>query len=86
MKKKKGKIGKKVGQVKVASAGLEGFMGVDLIANELADGREDDMSSLATRFATRMHKKAASSQEETTPGFEVPNHKHLKQSGLHEKV
>ena len=48
MKKKKGKRGKKVGQVKDTGAGLEGFVDrVDPIASEPVEEREDDMSSLA---------------------------------------
>ena len=44
------------------------------------------MSSLAAGFIPRMRKRAASAQGETTPGFEVPGDKCLKQSGLNEKV
>ena len=40
------------------------------------------MSSLALGFIARMLKRVASSQWETTPGFEVPGGKHSKQSGL----
>ena len=53
--------GKKVGQVKAVNVRLEGFVNwVDHIANELIQERGDDMSSLAARFVTYMHKWAAS--------------------------
>ena len=53
---------------------------VDPISSEPAEEREDDMSSLATRFFVLMRKRAASAQEETIPGFEVPGAKRPKRS------
>ena len=86
-KKKKGKKGKKVGQVKAADARLEGSVDwVDPIANESAEEREDNMSSLTARFSTRMRKQATSAQRETTPGSDVPGGKRPKRSGLNDEV
>ena len=48
---------------------------VDPISSELTEEREDDLSSLATRFAKRMHKRAGSDQKETISYFEGPNGK-----------
>ena len=65
--KNKGKNGKKVGHVKAAGMGLEGFVDwVDPISNETVEDREDDMSSLTTRFVARMRKRVARTQGETT--------------------
>ena len=59
---KKKKKAKKGGQTKVVGAGLKGFRGwTDPTASEPNEEREDDMSSLATRFVVRMRKRAASS-------------------------
>ena len=44
------------------------------------------MSSLATIFAMRIRKRAASAQGETTSYFKVPGGKCSKRSGLDEKV
>ena len=67
--KKNRKKAKKVGQIKVAGAGLESFVDwVDPISSEPAKEREGDMSSLAVGFATRMRKRAATAQRETTFG------------------
>ena len=101
-KKKKGKNGKKVGQIKAAGSRLEGFLNwvdpipstgetqgvrpVLQIASEPAEGRKDDMSSLATEFVARMHKQAVRTQGETTPGFEIPGGKRPKSSSLTEEV
>ena len=41
---------------------------MDSISNEPAEEREDDMSSLVAGFATWMHKRATSAQEEASPG------------------
>ena len=59
---------------------------MDLIANEPIEEREDDMSSITTRFATQLHKRAASTQRETILGFEFPGDKRLKRSGLNDEV
>ena len=73
---------KKVGLIKAADARLEGFMDlVDPIVSEPAEEMEDDMSSLAAGFVVRMRKRAASTQEETTLGSEVPGGKRPKRSG-----
>ena len=44
------------------------------------------MSSLASIFAARMPKLAASAQGETTPGSEVLGGKHPKRLGLNKRV
>ena len=83
MKKKK----KKTGQIKVASAGLEGFMDwKDLTVSESGEEREAEMSSLATGFAARIHKRATNAQGEATLGSEDPDGKCFKQSGPTEEV
>ena len=51
-----------------------------------AEEMEEDMSSLAVGFATRMRKRAASSHGGTTLGFEVSSEKRPKRSGLDEKA
>ena len=56
------------------------------IANESAEEREDDMSSLAARFFASMLKRAASAHRETTLGSEVPSGKHPKRSGLNDEA
>ena len=48
-------------------------------SSEPAEEREDDISSLAARFA-RMHKRATSFERETTPSFEVLDGKRPKWS------
>ena len=69
----------------VTSAGLEGFLDLAdpipptretqgvrpilMIDNEPAKESEDDMSSLAVGFIALMHKRAASTQGETTPAL-----------------
>ena len=51
----KRKKAKKVGQIKVAGAGLEGFMNwVDPISSEPTKKREADMSNFAAIFFTWM--------------------------------
>ena len=50
-------------------------------ASEPAEEGKDAMSNLVAEFAVRMRKRAASSQGETTPGFEVPSDKSPKWSG-----
>ena len=71
--------------MKATDVGLEGFVDLAdpipptgetqgvrpilQIANEPAKESEDDMSSLATGFTTRMHKQAISTQGETTPAL-----------------
>ena len=59
---------------------------MDPIANEPAEEREDDMSSITARFATRMCKWAASTQRETIPESEVPGGKCPQRSGLNDEV
>ena len=54
---------------------------MDLADSEPAKEREDDMSSLAIRFAARMRKRTASSQGETTPCSKLPGGKLPKLSG-----
>ena len=44
------------------------------------------MSSLVAGFFVQMRKRAASTQGETTPGFEVPGIKQPKRLGLNEEV
>ena len=41
---------------------------MDPISSDLAEKREDDMSSLVVRFAMRMRKRAASAEGETILG------------------
>ena len=86
-KKKRGKKGKKVGQAKAINAGLEDFMDwVDQITSELVEEREDDMSSLAVGFVTRMCKQAMSAKVETTPDSEVLGGKYPKRSSPNEEA
>ena len=59
---------------------------MDPISCELAEKREDDMSSLAVGFFGQMLKRAASTQGEITLGFEVPGDKHPKRSGPDEEA
>ena len=67
--------------------GLEGFVDwLDLIASDLAEEREEDMSSLATVFAAQMSKRAASAQGETIPGFEVSRGKRSRRPGPDEEA
>ena len=85
--KKKIKKAKNVRQIKATGAGLEGFMDwVDLISSEPTEEREDDMSSLAGGFITRMCKQAASAQRETTFSSEGLDDKQPKWSGLDGEV
>ena len=84
MKKKK-KEAKKGGQTKVVGAGLYGFEDwTNPTASEL--GEEEDMSSLTAKFATRMCKRAVSSQGETTLGSKVLGGKSLKWFNLDEEA
>ena len=53
---------------------------VDPLSSEPTEEREDDMSSLAARFAARMCKQARSAQMETTSGSEGPNSKRPKRT------
>ena len=78
-KKKKAKKG---GQTKAVNVGLEGFMHwTDPTTSKPVEEREDDMSSLAIGFATRMLKRVVSYQGETTPSSEVLGVKCPKLSG-----
>ena len=54
---------------------------VDPLSSKPTEEREDDMSSLAARFAARMCKRATSAQRETTSGSKGPNSKRPKRSG-----
>ena len=58
----------------------------DPTISELAEEREVETSSLAAGFATRMRKRAANAQGETTPCSEGPDDKCFKQSGPAEEV
>ena len=58
---------------------------VDPISSETGEERDDDMSSLANGFSTTMLKRVASTQGETTPGFEVSGEKFSKWPGLDEE-
>ena len=85
--KKKRKKAKKVGQIKVADARLEGIVDwVDPILSEPVEEREEDMSSLDAGFTTRMRKRAASDQRETTSGSKGLGSKRLKWSSLDEEA
>ena len=59
---------------------------VDPNASDTTKEREDDMSSLVSRFATRMSKRAASAQGETTPSSKVSSGKRPKLSGPDEEA
>ena len=83
MRKKK----KKTGHNKAIGIGLEGFVDwTHATISKSAEEREAEMSSLAIGFAAGMRKQAPNTQEKTTPGFEGPDEKCLKQSGLAEGV
>ena len=58
----------------------------DLNTSDLVEKMKDDMSNLATGFAARMHKRAASAQGETTPGSEVSGEKRPKRFGPDEEA
>ena len=78
---------KQVRQIKVVGAGLNGFVDlVDPISSELAEEREDDMSSLATRFSARMCKRAMSAQGETTPSSKASGGKRPKRYGPNDEA
>ena len=59
---------------------------VDSISSDSAEEREDDMSSLAAGFSTRMRKWIASAQGETTSGSEVFGGKCFRRSGPDEEA
>ena len=70
-----------------AGAGLEGFVDwVDPNASNPVEEREDDMSSLATGFAVRMCKQAASAQGKTTLGPKVSSRKRSRWLGPNEEA
>ena len=74
---------KKTGLVKAAGEGLKGFVDwTDQTVCESAKERETEMSSLASRFVMRKHKRAANIQEEVAPSFEGPDDKRSRQSDL----
>ena len=73
---------KKKGKIITIDVRLEGFVDwVDPNTSDLAEEREDNMSSLGVGFSAQIRKRAASAQEETTPSFEVYGGKHPKRSG-----
>ena len=73
-KKKKNKTG----QVKVAGAGLKGFVNLmDSKISKSTKDREVEISSLSTGFAEWMCKRAANAKGETTLGSEGPDGKML---------
>ena len=59
---------------------------VDPIVRKLTEEREDDMSNLPAGFTTRMRKRTARAQEETTLGSEVLRSNCLKRSGPDEEA
>ena len=85
--KKKKKKANKVGHIKAADTGLEGFVDwVDPISSEQVEERKGDMSSLVVGFFVRMRKWAVSAQGKTTPDSEVSGGKCPKLSGLDEEA
>ena len=56
------------------------------IPSELVKEIEHNISSLIVGFFSRIRKKVASAQGETTPGSGVPNSKRPKRLGLNEEV
>ena len=54
--------------------------------SESAKEEEAEMSGLVSGFASRMRKRAASTQGEIAPNFEVSSRKRLKLSGPDEEV
>ena len=77
-KKKNGRVS--TGQVKAVGVGLEDFVvWLDPHASDLAEEREEDISSLAVGFTARMPKRAVRSQGETTLGSEASGRKRPKQ-------
>ena len=54
--------------------------------SESTEEREVEMSGLVAGFATRMCKRVANAQEETTPALEVPSGKRSRPFGLDEKI
>ena len=59
---------------------------MDPITSELVEEREDDISSLAAKFSTRMRKQAMSAQGESTPNSKVLGGKCPKWSGPNEEA
>ena len=59
---------------------------MDPIVSDLAEEREDNMSSLVARFSTSMRKWSASAQRETTPNSEVSEGKRPKRFGPDEEA
>ena len=77
----------KKGKITAAGAGLEGFVDwVSPNASNPTEEKEDNMSSLATRFATPMSKREVSTHGETTPGFEVSGKKRSRRSDPDEEA
>ena len=78
---------KKYGKAKATGEGLEGFLDrTNPAVSQSAEEIEAKMSGLFVRFATRMHKRAANTQERTTPDLEVPGDKRLRPSRFEEEV
>ena len=59
---------------------------VNPISSQLAEEREEDMSSLTDKFIARVLKRAVSDQREITSIFEGPYDKRPKRSSLDEEV
>ena len=59
---------------------------MDPLVGDLAKEREEDMSSLTAGFASRMHKRAMSTQRETTPDSIIYGEKNPKRSGPDEEA
>ena len=56
------------GHINVAGGRLKGFVDwLNITASDLAEEREEDMSSLVVEFASHMRKRAVSSQRKNTP-------------------
>ena len=71
----------------LGGAGLEGFVDwVDPNASDPIEEREDDMSSLAVGFSSRMRKQAANAQGKNTPDSEVFGGKRPNLFGLDEEA
>ena len=64
----------------------QGVRPIPHIAKDTTKKRNDNMSNLVVGFASWMCKRATSTQEETTPGSEVPGDKSPKRLGLDEDV
>ena len=82
-KKKK----KKVGRVKATREGLEWFVDWTILTiSKSTEEREVEMSSLATRFAVKMRKRATNTQGEATHDSEGPGGKRSRRSDPEEET